>query len=111
MRDELKAAATDTVVPAAKARTPVREGTARNSIRVVSSGNWLYVKGGGSRVPYYGWLEFGGILGPSGGRRNTQVRPRVKSGRFIRPAVYANSDVLVERVAKVVAKYLKQMGR
>jgi hypothetical protein len=34
-------------------------------------------------------LDWGGTLKPSGGRHNTQVRPRIKGGRYLYPAIHA----------------------
>lgn len=97
---ELKTVA-DIVVRDAKSRVPVRTGRARDSIRSVSGGNTIYIKAGKARVPYYGWLDFGGVLEHIGGRRNRQVRRKKKYGRFIYPAIAANERQIVRAAERV----------
>lgn len=62
-------------------------GRLARSVRVLSSTKGVYIRGGSARVPYYGWRDFGGTLRPVGGRHNTQVRPFIKRGRYIYPAI------------------------
>lgn len=81
----------------AKADVPVRSGRARDSIKAGMSGNNAYVQGGKNTVPYYAWLDFGGVLRPTGGRRNTQVREFRKDGRFIYPAIDRNRSKIEDR--------------
>jgi len=97
---ELKTVA-DVVVRDARSRVPVRTGAARDSIRAVSGGNAIFIKAGKARVPYYGWLDFGGVLERIGGRRNTQRRRKKKHGRYIYPAIAANERQLVRAAQKV----------
>lgn len=75
----------------ARKRPARSRGRAAASVRAVSSGNTIYLKAGGARVPYYGWLDFGGDLKPQGRRRNRQSRPFLKKGRFLYPAIAAKS--------------------
>lgn len=86
LRVKLKAIAED-VAEEARKNVPVKTGRAKASIRAGASGSTAYVAGGKATVPYYGWLDFGGVLKPVGGRRNTIRRSRPKGGRFIIPAV------------------------
>lgn len=72
---------------AVRAQVPVRSGAARGSVRPSTAGGYLAVRAGGAKAPYYGWLDFGGTLRPSGGRRNTQRRPVFKDGRWIYPTI------------------------
>lgn len=66
---------------------PSRSGRARGSVKSGVSGNVAYVQGGKKNIPYYGWLDFGGVLKPTGRRRNTQVRPVLRKGRFLYPTI------------------------
>jgi hypothetical protein len=70
-------------------------GRAVGSLRVLSNAKGVFIVGGKAKVPYYGWLDFGGVLKPEGKRRNTQ-RKRVHkdSGRAIYPAINANMEHL-----------------
>jgi hypothetical protein len=71
---------------------PARGGHARDSIRAASTQSSARVKGGGSRFPYYPWLDFGGRVG-----RNRSVHRRfIHSGRYIW-AAFARDRHKVER--------------
>jgi hypothetical protein len=100
LRDELMQVG-GKVVADAKRRAPVgrqtwdrHPGAARDAIRVVSGGNTVYIVGGKKKVPYFGWLDFGGTLKATGNKRparvNTQYRPILSRGRMIYPAIDEN---------------------
>jgi hypothetical protein len=114
LREGLKDAA-NIVSDDARSQINSRSGKAAASIRAVSGGNTIYIKGGGARVPYYGWLEFGGTLPtkrpskkkalfwsgashPSKRARGAR-RDKVAEGRYIRPTVERNVPRLVEAAA------------
>lgn len=71
--------AAEIVVAEAKPRVPRRTGRAAGSVRAASTQASARVKGGGARVPYYPWLDFGGSVG----RNNSVHRPFLKEGRYI----------------------------
>lgn len=98
--------AASSVVVSTRSRMPAITGDARSSVRVVSRGNSIVVAAGSARAPYYGWLDFGGTLRPTGRRRNTITRPRVKGGRYLFPAIKANESRIVRdaEIAFEVAK-------
>lgn len=75
------------IVHEAQSNVPVKSGTALNSIKAGSNAQTVYVQGGKTSVPYYPWLDFGGVLRPTGGRRGTQVRDFRKKGRYLYPAI------------------------
>ena len=115
LRTELKAAG-DVVVRRAKRRVvgsikdqDRSDRLAENSLRVTSGGNVLYVQGGNASTPYYGWLDFGGTLRPTGARRNTQKRPRVSGGRYIYPALAESNKELADAVARAVDRTLDKL--
>ena len=68
----------------ARRDVPVLTGRAQSSLRGGASGPGAMVVAGSKKVPYYGWLDFGGTISPKG---NEIVRTFIKSGRFIVPAV------------------------
>jgi hypothetical protein len=87
-----------------RSQMPARSGNARMSVR---PGVWRgdsVIRAGGSRAPYYGWLDFGGTLRPSGGRRNTQHRPVFKSGRYIYPTIARSRPQLVDAAREAIVK-------
>lgn len=67
------------VVDVAKPRVPQRSGAAAASIRVASTRTETRVRGGGAKVPYYAWLDFGGSVG----RGKATKRAFYKSGRYL----------------------------
>lgn len=94
----------------ARGRLPVRSGRAAASLRATGDARGAAVIGGRKSVPYYGWLDFGGTLSPSGRRRNTQSRPRLKEGRAIYPAIRANRDELLEASVRSLDNAKRQAG-
>lgn len=88
----------DRVADRARGLMPSRSGRARSSVKAGVSGNRAYVQGGRKTVPYYGWLDYGGVLKPTGRRRNTISRPVAKQGRYLYPAI-ESSRALIERGA------------
>ena len=73
------------------------------------SGPFLHMKR--TQIPYLGWLEFGGTLQPSGGRRGRQVRAKTRKGfgRFAYPAMFQRRPDVQRRallaVDEVIAKF------
>jgi len=86
------------------------KGRAAGSIRVTSSGGKVYINGGKKSLPYYGWLDFGGVLQPKGRRRNRQYRPVLKKGRYIYPAIDANRARILEAVTDAVDDTMRDAG-
>lgn len=87
-----------------RAQMPEVTGAAKASVKPSLSGGYVAIRAGGSKVPYYPWLDFGGTLHKTGRRRNTQKRPFFSEGRWIyptigrnRPAIYAAAMTAVER--------------
>lgn len=72
-------AAANIVVDEAKPRVPRRSGKAAGSVKAASTRTAARVSGGGPKVPYYPWLDFGGRVG----RRHQTKRPFIKEGRYI----------------------------
>lgn len=109
-RDGLKAAA-EIVAKDARSRVVRRSGRAADSIRATAGGNRVFVRGGKSTVPYYGWLDFGSRTPISG--RPRSVGPWARSGagprggRFIYPAVERNEDRVVEALDRAVRNVLR----
>jgi hypothetical protein len=77
----------DRVAAWARSKVPVRSGKARSSVKAGVSGNNAYVQGGRASVRYYGWLDYGGTLRPTGRRYGTQHRPKVPEGRYLGAAI------------------------
>lgn len=92
--------AAELVVDTARGKVPKRSGRAARSIRAASTRTAARVRGGGNRVPYYPWLDYGGE-GRVKGR--PAARRFVKEGRYLYPSYYAVRD----QVEKVLADELR----
>lgn len=71
--------ATDLVIDYAVPDIPTRTGRAARSVRAKSTRTEARVSAGGTRVPYYPWLDFGG----AGPNNRPAPRPFRKSGRYL----------------------------
>lgn len=101
-------AAADLVVQGAKPKVPTRSGKAKGSIRARSTQTSAKVMGGGKRVPYYPWLDFGGRVGYGGKIK----RKFTKDGRYIYP-VYkkaSNSGKIQELLVEGLIQVGKEAG-
>lgn len=98
------------VAAEAKTHVPVKTGRARDSIRAGASGTTAYVAGGKSTVSYYGWLEYGGVLKPTGNRRNTISRPRKPGGRYLYPAIEKKRDRIQSEALEAFRDSAREVG-
>lgn len=71
--------AAELVVGDARPMVPSRSGRARKSMKAASTRTKVRVKAGGSRAPYYPWLDFGGRVG----RKQSVERAVFKEGRYL----------------------------
>lgn len=91
----------------ATSRSSRSTGKAAAAIRVGATAKAVFVTVSKSKVPYYGWLDFGGELKATGRRHNTQKRPFVKRGRAIYPAIDAHRPQ-IRRVAVQAMENIEQ---
>lgn len=108
-RDRIKTVADD-VAADARQRVPIRTGRARRAVKAGVSGNKAYIQEGGNAAPYARWLDFGGVLKPTGGRKNTISRPVIKGGRYLYPAVAANQDRIRRGAEQAFEDTARQLG-
>jgi hypothetical protein len=94
------------VVDVARPRVASRSGRARGSVRAKSTRTAVRIAGGGKRVPYYGWLDYGGRVG----RGRSQVRPFKKQGRYLYPAYYATRDEIPRLLEDALVDVARQAG-
>lgn len=79
----------DLVVDWAQPRVPYgTTGRTRRSVRASSTRTASKVTGGGARVPWYPWIDFGGRVG----RKRSVHRAFTPSGRYIYPGYAARRD-------------------
>jgi hypothetical protein len=96
----------DVVVNEARPRVPSRSGKARRSVKAKSTRTAVRVAGGGARVPYYPWLDWGGKVGRGG----SVVRPYQRQGRYIYRAYFANRDRFGDMLEDVLVDVARQAG-
>jgi hypothetical protein len=90
------------VVERARAKIPSRSGRTAGSIRPGIVRGGAAVRAGGARVPWYGWLDFGGVrrhMGPHHhhDREHLQPgRPAIRGGRYLYPAADEVSRFVLE---------------
>lgn len=95
-----------TVAGAAGRRVPVRSGKARASLRAQSSQREAKVVGGSAKVPYYGWLDFGGKVG----KHRSVSRRFVTEGRYMYPAFHANRDSIYAALQAALVELARSKG-
>lgn len=81
-------AAADIVLDYARPKIPRRSGRAAASLKAKSTQTAVRVAAGGTKAPYYPWLDFGGRVG----RKRSVKRPFIGEGRYIYPALAAKRD-------------------
>lgn len=96
----------DIVADEADNRVPVRSGTAAGSVRARSTQTEGRVVGGGSRAPYYPWLDMGGRVG----RNKSIKRPYRSQGRYLFPALESKSDDVMRKLADGIDKLIRKHG-
>lgn len=96
--------AAELVVAVAAPKVPTVSGAARKSVRARSGQRNAIVMGGSARVPYYGWLDFGGKAG-NGVRRYFQ-----KSGRYIYPAYTAKRPIILAQLTDALVALAHDAG-
>jgi hypothetical protein len=125
LREELKGAV-NIVVRDVQGHVPHNTGRAAASVRSTASGDTIYLKAGGARVPYWGWLDFGGRLpdksvsganAMDGGSLMHPVkrvrggrRAKLRDGRYIYPAIRRQTPKLVDAAGDAVDKAARKAG-
>lgn len=94
------------VVNVAQRRVPVRTGAARKSIGVASTGNKMRIKAGGTKAPYFPWLDYGGKTG----RNRSVSRPFERHGRYLYPAFWSQYDNIRRLLEKRLTEFIESKG-
>jgi hypothetical protein len=98
--------ATDLVVNEAERRIPSRTGRARKSIKAKSTRTQSRIAGGSNRVPYFGWLDFGGRRG----RESKVSRVYRKEGRYLYAAYFDKQREFDAALTKGLLTVAQQAG-
>lgn len=104
--------AAQVVVKTALPNIPSVSGAARRSLKVSSSQREARVQGGSAKVPYFGWLDYGGRVGHGRTGKNTGAtqRPFEKGGRYVYPAYHARKYEITALLEKGMADLITATG-
>jgi hypothetical protein len=94
------------VVDWAKPRVPRRTGKTAGSVKATSTATAAKVTGGGARVPWYPWIDFGGTVG----RKRSVHRAFLPDGRFIYPGFAARRDEITDVIAEEMRRMITGLG-
>lgn len=100
----------DVVAADARSHMPVKSGRARASVKSGASGNSAYVQEGSQQAPYVPWLDYGGVLKPTGHRHNTIRRARVPQGRYLYPSIRRNEGRIAAEAVKAFEETARELG-
>lgn len=96
----------EVVLDYARPQVPAKSGAARGSMKVRSTQREARVSAGGTRAPWYPWLDFGGAVG----RNNSVKRPFYKEGRYIYPTLRKRHDEIIEVMGEALAGVVREAG-
>lgn len=109
----------EVVLETARPLVPRRHGKARASLKAGSTERSVQIKAGGAKVPYWGWLDFGGTVGKgrvSGGvhKKATTAgsvkRPWIQDGRYIYPTLRKRRDDIDAKLFEVIDRLAKELA-
>lgn len=98
--------AADILIDATRPKIPKRTGAAAASLKAQSTQSVARVAVGGTKAPYYPWLDFGGRVG----KRKSVVRPFIKKGRYIFPTLDEQRDNIQDAMLKALAQLAETNG-
>ena len=96
----------DVVAAEARQQVPRRSGRLADSIRARSTQLVAQVVMGTARVPYAGFIEFGGTAG----RHHSVHRPFLPGGRYLWPAVTAQRAGITAAMTEVLDRVHDEIG-
>jgi hypothetical protein len=99
--------AANLVLDYARPKVPTKTGRARSSLKARSSQRAVRIAVGGTKAPYYPWLDFGGE-GKVRGRPTP--RPFIRSGRYLYPGLAARHEQVQAVMSAGLADLAKSAG-
>jgi hypothetical protein len=92
-----------------------RSGRALASIRTFATQRGAGVRGGRSSIPYFGWLDFGGVIRHHGPRHDHThshlIRREFRAGgRYLYPAADEKAAVIAPKVERLLDRMFVQAG-
>lgn len=100
------AEAAQIVLSAAQPKVPYLTGAAQGSMKVRKSQRSASIAVGGTKAPYFPWLDFGGRVGPTKETR----RPFLHEGRFIYPTLREKRGEVNAKIDEVMKRLAAQNG-
>lgn len=98
----------DMVVEDAKPKVPRRSGKAAGSVKAASTQGAARIKAGGTKAPYFPWLDFGGKRKGRGG--GVAEREFKKVGRYIWHSFAKHKGEIIESTEAAIATIARQAG-
>lgn len=98
--------ASELVISYARPRVPSKSGRAAGSLKVRSSQTEARIAAGGTRAPYYPWLDFGGHVGQHG----ATARPFLTEGRYIYPGLRENRAKITDVMSAALTELATEAG-
>jgi hypothetical protein len=98
--------AANIVVDDARPEVPTLSGRASRTVKAASTRTAAQVKAGGSKAPYYPWLDFGGRVGVN----RSVKRQFIKGGRYIFPAYSDNRERIGETLESGLTTLIRDSG-
>ena len=95
------------VADEAATRVPVRSGGLKASIRPLSTQSEGRVVMGRARVPYAGWIEFGGTISPRGAPMTREFK---KGGRYLFPVADEMEPKIRRDSARLLDAFANKAG-
>ena len=105
LRDGLFEIAT-LVADAARVKVPSVSGDAAGSIKARKQSAAASLAVGGTKAPYFPWLDFGGAVG----RNRSVKRPFLKEGRYVYPTLKEKRNVITEKVDALIKTLAVKAG-
>lgn len=106
------AEAAEIVAAEARSRVPSKSGRAASSIKAKGGNRGAGISFGGTKAPYYPWLDFGGSVGrghePGRAFSGAVKRPIVEGGRYVYPALAAKQDEVRGKVDDLLADLIRR---
>ena len=93
------------VLDTARPLVPTRSGKARASLKAGSTEKAVQIKAGGSKAPYYGWLDFGGKVG----RAKSVKRRFITEGRYVYPSLTKRRDDIEDKFYEVIDRLTRDL--
>jgi hypothetical protein len=94
------------VVKGAQETIPEVSGAAKGSIRASSTRTSARVRAGGAKVPYYGFIDYGGNVGIN----DSVQREFIPTGRYLYPAFDRARDEVAEKLNDGLVDVVENSG-